>query len=195
MAVRDIVELGQPVLRERARPVMAVDDRIRTLMADMLETMHAAPGIGLAAPQIGESARVVVVSVDGAEHALANPEIVWRSEEEEAAVEACLSVPCVQGMVVRPTAVTVHGLGMLGECVVVEADGLLARCLQHEIDHLDGLVFLDRVADPKVRFYAEVEDEASGETVEIARLHPIEEVYRWFNAEPRRVELPAGIRT
>lgn len=150
MAILRILEVPEPVLKKPAAPVKAVDDELRRLMDDMLETMYAAPGIGLAAPQIGVSRRVMVVDVsrEGEPRApmrLCNPEILWRSEEEEIAEEGCLSLPEQYAEVRRPAAVRVRYMDEQGRSREIEADGLLARCLQHEIDHLDGVLFTDHL--------------------------------------------------
>ncbi|MDX6751376.1 peptide deformylase [Geminicoccaceae bacterium 1502E] len=154
MAILQILEVPEPVLKKPAAPVEAVDDALRRLMDDMLETMYAAPGIGLAAPQIGVSRRVIVVDVSrenepDAPLRLCNPEILWRSEEEEIAEEGCLSLPDQYGEVRRPAAVRVRYLDETGKSREIEADGLLGRCLQHEIDHLDGILFTDHLTPLK----------------------------------------------
>lgn len=154
MAILQILEVPEPVLKRKAAPVVAVDDGLRRLMDDMLETMYAAPGIGLAAPQIGVSQRVLVLDVSReneprAPMRLCNPEILWRSEDAEAAEEGCLSLPEQYAEVVRPAAVRVGYLDETGRRREVAADGLLARCLQHEIDHLDGVLFTDHLTPLK----------------------------------------------
>jgi len=186
VAIRKIATLGHPVLRRRAAEVTRIDDSVRALMDDMMETMHAAPGIGLAAPQVAESLRVIVVSYDDHEFALANPRVVRHGKETEADVEACLSLPLVQGLVRRPLAVTVTGIDRDGEGVTLEVEDWLARCVQHEIDHLDGTVFLDRVTDPKVKVYHETgEVDEDGDPVMESELVPIGEVFRRFEEEYR----------
>jgi len=138
-----------PVLRRRARSVERVDERIRRLMDDMLETMYAAPGIGLAAPQVGESLRVIVADVSEAKDRplrMVNPEITWRSETTAVAEEGCLSLPEIYGEVERPEAVEVRYLDENGAERTLRAEGLLARCLQHEVDHLDGVLFIDHLS-------------------------------------------------
>ncbi|BCX18767.1 MAG: peptide deformylase [Geminicoccaceae bacterium] len=154
MAVRRILIAPHPLLKLKARPVERVDDEIRRLMDDMLETMYRAPGIGLAAPQIGVSLRVVVVDLakkdePPAPMRLVNPEITWRSEEQVVMEEGCLSLPEQFAEVTRPAAVKVRYLDERGEEREVEADGMLARCLQHEVDHLDGILFVDRLSPLK----------------------------------------------
>jgi peptide deformylase len=149
--------MGDPVLRTPAEPVEVFDDALRALIEDMFETMYHAEGIGLAAPQIGLSQRILVVDVRDEEregrgrHALVNPEIVAASRETDRASEGCLSIPGLEEVVERAWAVEVHALDPHGRPVVLEADDLLARALQHEIDHLDGVLFLDRVSALKRR--------------------------------------------
>ncbi len=152
MAIREIRILGDPVLRARAEPVAVVDDDVRTLIDDMLETMYAADGVGLAAPQVGVGKRVIVVDVrdpDAPPFALVNPEIVQASEELDRGEEGCLSIPGLREIVERPASVVVEGLDRDGKPRRIEATGLLARALQHEVDHLDGILFIDRVSPLK----------------------------------------------
>lgn len=153
MAMREILILPDPVLRKVSAPVGAVDDRVRALAKDMLDTMYAAPGIGLAAPQIGVLERVVVCDVEQGENQepgrpmiLINPEVVKASEEVSIYEEGCLSIPEYNEPVTRPEAVTVAFINADGEREEVEADGLLATCLQHEIDHLNGVLFIDHLS-------------------------------------------------
>lgn len=151
MAVREVVLMGDPVLRTEAAPVEDFDEELRTLVRDMFETMYLAEGIGLAAPQVGISKRVLVVDLrreDEPDHrvALVNPEVVWASGEKDKEPEGCLSIPGLEEVVERPWAVRIEGFDPDGEKVVIEADELYARALQHEIDHLDGVLFLDRVS-------------------------------------------------
>ena len=135
-------------LKTKCAPVPEVDDGVRRLMDDMLETMYAAPGIGLAAPQVGVLCRVIVVDVADKDEErrpiqLANPEIVWASEEELVMNEGCLSLPEIYVDVARPSEVRVRYLDRDGKPQELAADGLLGRCLQHEIDHLDGILHVD----------------------------------------------------
>ena len=145
--------LGADVLREKATEIDGVDADLQRLIEDMFETMYDAQGIGLAGPQIGVSRRVIVVDVKEDEgpgpFAMINPRIVQASAETEKGEEGCLSIPGVSGVVNRPAAVVVEGLDREGKPMRLEADGLLARCLQHEIDHLDGILFLDRLSPLK----------------------------------------------
>ncbi len=157
MAVRRILLLGEEVLRDPGVEVEAFDDELRELVEDMLETMYFAEGIGLAAPQIGVSRRVCVLDLhdednpEGGRWVFVNPVIVESSDEEDKSTEGCLSIPDMEEVVARPARVTVRGFDAEGETVEVEADGLLARALQHEIDHLDGILFIDRLSAFKRR--------------------------------------------
>jgi peptide deformylase len=151
MAVLDIRVLGDPVLRERTAPVASVTDELRTLIDDMFETMYAAEGIGLAAPQVGRRERVFVADVDGTPYVFVNPEIVAR-EGSERGEEGCLSIPDIYGDVDRATWVRARGLDRGGAAFEIEATGLLARCIQHELDHLDGKLFIDYLSLLKRKF-------------------------------------------
>lgn len=151
MSVLAIRVLGDPVLRAETRLVTEVTDDTRRLIDDMFETMYAANGIGLAAPQVGRTERVCVVDVDGAAYALVNPEVARTTGPKSKAEEGCLSIPDVYGDVERPSHVTVQALDRNGEAFEVTADGLLGRCFQHEIDHLHGKLFLDHLSYLKRR--------------------------------------------
>jgi peptide deformylase len=151
MSVREVVLMGDPVLRTEAAPVEHFDDELRTLVRDMFETMYMEEGIGLAAPQVGISRRVLVVDLrreNVPEHrvALVNPRVVWASDDTDKQPEGCLSIPGLEEVVERPSSVRIEGFDPNGDKVVVEADDLFSRALQHEIDHLDGVLFLDRVS-------------------------------------------------
>jgi peptide deformylase len=145
MALLPILHYPDPRLHTVAAPVKAVDDRIRKLISDMAETMYAAPGVGLAATQVDVHERVLIIDIsdsrDGLQ-AFVNPEIVQRSGKVETE-EGCLSVPGIFDQVTRAERVTVRALNRDGEPFTLEADGLLAVCIQHEIDHLDGKVFVE----------------------------------------------------
>ena len=148
MAKRDIIIAPDPVLRKRAARVEAVDDRIRTLMDDMLETMYDAPGIGLAAPQIGVLERVIVVDVSSKDEdrqpvRMANPEVVWTSAETFTYEEGCLSLPEHFAEVTRPAEARIRFLDDTNTPQELHAKDLLATCIQHEIDHLEGVLFVD----------------------------------------------------
>ncbi len=154
MAVRDIVTLPDPLLRQASDPVLQVDAEIRKLWDDMLETMYAAPGIGLAAVQIGVPKRLLVADLakEGEEKQplfIANPEIVWSGEAQSDYEEGCLSIPDYYEMVTRPSEVKLRYLGREGEPLELHATGVLATCLQHEIDHLNGVLFIDYITKLK----------------------------------------------
>ncbi len=152
MSVLNIEMLGADVLRRRAVEVEEVDDELRRLIDDMFETMYEAEGVGLAGPQVGVSRRVIVVDVHDDEvepFALLNPRVVEASPETEKNEEGCLSIPGLAAAVERPSRVVVEGLDREGNPMRVEGTGLLGRCLQHEIDHLDGVLFIDRVSPLK----------------------------------------------
>lgn len=148
MAILPIRRLGDPVLREKAKPIGEIDDDLRKLVADMAETMYDAPGVGLAANQIGILKRVMVLDVDaekGDLRVFVNPEIVWQSDEKEEDEEGCLSVlPDAKVPVARAKQVKLKALDLDGKEVTFTAEGLLARAIQHEMDHLDGLLIINR---------------------------------------------------
>lgn len=161
MAVRPVIELGNPLLREVARDLTADEISspwLRELVTDMIETMHAEDGIGLAAPQIAELVQVAVIEfdVDSERYpdmgglpltVFINPRITVLDETEQEFWEGCLSVPNLRGLVPRPRAVRVEFMDLLGEPMRVEADGFLATVMQHELDHLQGVLFVDRMRD------------------------------------------------
>jgi peptide deformylase len=142
VSILDIRVLGDPILRQATTPVTEVTDDIRRLIDDMFETMYHARGIGLAAPQVGRTERIAVVDVDEQPLVIINPEIVDRSGKAKAE-EGCLSIPDIYADVERPKDVVVRAMDADGNTFEIEASELLARCLQHEIDHLDGKLFLD----------------------------------------------------
>ncbi len=153
MALREIVTLPQPVLRRKARKVADFGPELQTIIEDMIETMRAAPGVGLAAPQVDVPLRLIVVEYGDEEeeesapkklYVVANPEITRVSGEMVVGNEACLSIPGLVGEVERHAAVMVKGLNRQGKPVKIKASGWLARIFQHEIDHLDGILFVDR---------------------------------------------------
>ena len=147
MPVQPIRLLGDPVLRTPAEPVATFDKELRNLVRDLRETMMDAPGAGLAAPQIGVSLRVFTYDVDDAEGHLVNPVIVSMSDEEQDGDEGCLSLPGLSFPLKRRASCVAAGFNMYGDPVTVEGNETLARCLQHETDHLDGVVFID-LLDP-----------------------------------------------
>jgi peptide deformylase len=143
--------LGDPILREETKPVAMVTGEIQRLIDDMFETMYAARGIGLAAPQVGRTERLCVIDVDDEPMVLINPEILESSKATEKAEEGCLSIPDIYGDVERPAQVRVRAMDRDGNVFERDAEGLLARCVQHEIDHLHGKMFLDYLSMLKKR--------------------------------------------
>ena len=148
MALREILVVPDPILKQVSKPVETVDDDLRALMDDMLETMYAAPGIGLAAIQVGVAKRVIVMDLarEGeppAPRHFVNPEIIWASEETAPYEEGCLSVPEIFDEVERPSQVKLRYLDYNGKTVEEDAEGLFAVCIQHEMDHLEGVLFID----------------------------------------------------
>ena len=151
MAIRDILVVPDARLKTVSAPVSVVDDSLRVLMDDMLETMYAAPGIGLAAIQIGEPVRVIVMDIDQRDgervpRYFVNPEILWASEETQPYEEGCLSVPDIYDEVERPAQVKLRYLNYQGETIEEDAEGVFAVCIQHEMDHLDGVLFIDHLS-------------------------------------------------
>lgn len=152
MALLKINTTPDPVLRRKARKLEKVDRDLQVLIDDMIETMRAAPGVGLAAPQVGRSVRLITVEYGDDEdeqapkklYVVANPEITHQSSETEVGIEACLSVPGLVGEVERPLAIVVRGLNRHGKPQRIKAQGWLARIFLHEIDHLDGILYTDR---------------------------------------------------
>jgi len=154
MALRDILILPDKRLRKVSEPVKKIDAGIRKLIEDMLETMYDAPGIGLAAIQVGTAKRVVIMDLAQKEEpknplVFVNPEVVWTSQEKATYEEGCLSIPEYYGDVERPAQVKVKFLDLEGTPREIEANGLLATCLQHEIDHLNGILFIDPLSKLK----------------------------------------------
>lgn len=174
MAIREIVTLPHEILRKKARKVKSFDSELQSLIDDMVETMRAAPGVGLAAPQVDVPLRVIVVEFTEPEddpqsddtpptppklYTVVNPEITRFSAEEEQGTEGCLSIPGIAGDVERPQTITLKGLNRRGQPLKVKASGWLARIFQHEVDHLNGILFVDR---------AEKVWQIEGETTQIA---------------------------
>ena len=151
MALREILIVPDPILKQVSKPAETVDDDLRALMDDMLETMYAAPGIGLAAIQIGVPKRVIVMDIARQDEPkepryFVNPEILWASEETAPYEEGCLSVPEIYDEVERPSRVKLRYMNYQGETVEEDAEGLFAVCIQHEMDHLDGVLFIDHLS-------------------------------------------------
>ena len=151
MAIRDILVVPDPRLKTVSAPAAVVDDSLRALMDDMLETMYDAPGIGLAAIQVGEPVRVIVMDLDHRDgerqpRYFVNPEILWASEETQPYEEGCLSVPDIYDEVERPAQVKLRYMNYQGETIEEDAGGIFAVCIQHEMDHLDGVLFIDHLS-------------------------------------------------
>lgn len=146
MAIRNILKDGDPTLRKKSRQVDNINDRILILIDDMIETMYKADGVGLAAPQVGVLKRIVVLDIGEGIIVLINPEII-EQKGEQIETEGCLSIPGISGEVKRPEHVQVRGLDRKGKIIEIQGSNLLARAICHEIDHLDGVLFTDRVVD------------------------------------------------
>ena len=164
-----IITLPNPILKKKSDPIDKVDNKIKKLMDEMLNTMYKAPGIGLAAPQIGINKRIIVMDtsprpglkryqeekIEQKEEIkpnpiqMANPELIWVSEKKETDEEGCLSIPGIMGDITRPSSCKVKYLDRNGESKELLAEGLLARCVQHEIDHVNGILFIDRMSKTK----------------------------------------------
>jgi len=154
MALRNIIKLPDPRLRLVSEPVKSVDDDLRRLVEDMFETMYEAPGIGLAAIQVGVPQRVVTLDLAKKDEpndprVFINPEVVWRSDDKCKHEEGCLSIPEYYEEVERPDKVKVRYLDLDGQAQEIDAEGILATCLQHEIDHLNGVLFIDYLSKLK----------------------------------------------
>ena len=154
MSVLEIIKEPNPILRKKADNVLNVDDDIRKLMDNMLETMYQAPGIGLAAPQVGVLKKVIVIDLSKDDEPkkpffIVNPKIIWKSEELSSREEGCLSIPGHFAEVVRPKKCKLQYLDYYGKKQEVEADDLLSTCIQHEVDHCDGVLFIDYLSKLK----------------------------------------------
>lgn len=155
MTKLEILTIPDPILRQRSEPVESVTDETRRFMDELLRTMYEAPGIGLAAVQVGEPRRIIAIDIAREDEAkeplfLINPEIVWRAEDERSVYEeGCLSIPDYYAEVERPARVCVRYVDYQGRSRETEADGLLATCIQHEVDHLNGVLFIDYLSKLK----------------------------------------------
>jgi peptide deformylase len=154
MSIKPLIILPDPILRQVSKPVERVDDQLRKFAGDMLDTMYDAPGIGLAAIQVGESLRMLVIDLakegeEPAPHVFINPEVLESSDERSVYEEGCLSIPDYYAEVERPASVRVRYLDRDGKAQEIAADGLMATCLQHEIDHLNGVLFIDHISKLK----------------------------------------------
>ncbi len=182
MPIREIITLGHPTLRQKARKVTKFGPEVKQLIDDMIETMRAAPGVGLAAPQVNVPERVIVLELPADEeegtpaelYAFVNPEIVKASRDKEEDQEGCLSIPGYVGEVERHVEIVVRGQDAFGRPQRLKAYDYLARIFQHEIDHLEGVLFIDRVSDPaKIhKITPEEAADAKGEVAEAVALMP-----------------------
>ncbi len=163
MSILDIRVLGDPVLRKPTKPVTQVTDELRKLIADMFETMYAAEGIGLAAPQVGRTERIAVVDVEGKKYALINPQVLATEGEKLKEEEGCLSIPDIYGDVERPATATIMAIDESGKEYEVTGSELLGRCFLHEIDHLDGKLFIDYLSVLKRKAAMSKWEKAKGE--------------------------------
>lgn len=192
MAIRKILTMDKPVLRAKAKKVSRFDAYLEKLVNDMWETVRAAPGVGLAAPQIGESIRVLVAEYEDEHVALVNPEIIKRSEEEVLGTEGCLSIPGYVGDdVPRAKSVTVKARDPHGKEIRIKAEDWFARILQHEIDHLDGVLYIDHIAPNKVR---EIEPDEIADEAEVHH-EPVKETVAGASEpvkRPRPIKNEAG---
>lgn len=163
MAILPVVQMGNPVLHSKAKKVKTIDGSIQKLIDDMIETMRDIDGVGLAAPQVGVPLQVVVYELPDDEKVtvLVNPEIVKSSEETEMMDEGCLSLPGYRGEVKRLTSVTVKGRNRQGKMIRIKGEGLLAQVLQHEVDHVSGIVFVDHLESPDKLYKTEDEEEGA----------------------------------
>ena len=189
MAKLRILFCGDPVLRKRAQTVKQVDGDIRRLIEDMTQTMIEAPGVGLAAPQVGESVRVIVVRIEdeGPLYQLINPRIVDCKGQDEG-LEGCLSLPTLQGMVQRPAEITVEATTPDEGEICIKADGFLARALQHEIDHLDGVLFIDRVDEETLGWLVPDDAEEDGYRLEPATIKEVMQTFERLNKSRKKQE-------
>lgn len=169
MVLRRIVGLEEPILRQKAKKVGRIDETTRRLIDDLVETMRAAPGVGLAAPQVGVPLRVGVIEVEKRLYTLVNPEILELSKETQTGPEACLSIPGYWAEVTRAQRVRVRALDRRGRRYTVTAEAFLARAFQHEVDHLDGILYIDRLPSLELlRRVEELEDEEERQQVAAA---------------------------
>lgn len=165
MSLRDLHLLGSPALRTRSTEVETVDEAIRRLIDDLFETMDAAKGVGLAANQVGITTRVAVVEADGHRLALVNP-VLGSPEGKAKSEEGCLSIPDVYADVTRPERIVLEAIDREGQPYVIQAEGLLARAIQHEVDHLDGILFIDHLSPLKRQMLlARYKKEHKGEAI------------------------------
>ena len=152
MPILNVIQYPNPILKKKAKAIRTVDGRTKALIKNMITTMYAASGIGLAAPQVGELVRIIVLDVGEGEIVLVNPKIT-KKKGKQIFKEGCLCLPGVEAPVERASHIIITGLDEKGKKITLEAEGLLATVFQHEVDHLEGKVFIDRVSDPKLIKY------------------------------------------
>lgn len=163
--ILNIIKYPNPLLRKKAKKVKKVDKKIKDLIKNMFDTVKNAPGVGLAAPQVGESLQIIVVNHEENQFALINPKIKKKSKEIQIFQEGCLSVPGLIGIVERPEKIEVEALDKNGEKIKIEAEGFIAVIIQHEMDHLDGKLFIDRVKDKNLIREVEPKKETEEELI------------------------------
>ena len=200
--ILDIVEIGDPVLRRKAHKITQIDRDIRLLADDMLETLRDSGGVGLAAPQVGESLRMIVVEYpedDSVEdspkktYKVINPEIIWRSQQTVEGSEGCLSIPGYVGTVVRNESIKVKGLSVFGRPLKLNLSGWTARIFQHEIDHLDGICYIDRataIYQPSEEKESDQQTEAEKDAAESQSVVPAENTAAEVTAPSEAPEKP-----
>lgn len=192
MAIRKIIFEGDPILRKKSKKVKRIDPLTLQILDDMAETMYAAPGIGLAAPQVGINERLVVIDVGDGLLKLINPKITYFGEEKEVDTEGCLSVPGMIGDVERPIVVTLKAQGPDGKFFrIEEADGMLARCIQHELDHLDGVLYIDKAENMREVTEEEMMAAEMGELPEEIEMEIEEEEVKEEAEEAKSLILPS----
>jgi len=164
MSIINILRYPNPVLRKKCKPIKKVDSKIKTLIENMIDTMHAAPGVGLAAPQVGENIQLITVDIGEGAFALINPKITKKNKEFQVFEEGCLCLPGIVAPIERYSQITVEGLDKNAQKITIEASGFLATVLQHEIDHLSGILFIDKVQDKAdIREVSKKEEEQNKE--------------------------------
>lgn len=174
---KKIVHYGDPLLRKTAKPVPEITPEVQAIIEEMIESLRAASGAGLAAPQIGVPLRIIVWDVGDGVGALVNPKML-RSSGSQIGPEGCLSIPGLQGDVDRPSRVTVRGLDRTGKEVRITGEGLLARCFCHELDHLDGVLFVDRADETSLRWVTPTEEDDVEEEIVERHAETLEDVRR-----------------
>ena len=190
MPTRKILTYGHPTLRKKTAPIQRVSEDIRKLISDMIQTMEENMGLGLAAPQIGYLHRVIVASVEEQTYVLINPKITKRSREKEIALEGCLSLPRLYADVERHQRITVTAKSRAGKSISLEAKDMLARVLQHEIDHLAGVLITDKYVDNSLRWMVSSMNDEGEETLDLLQT-TIQEVENHFRTQRTKKVIPS----